>query len=693
MNSGLAVAVVLVRTYAAFKGIISDCDEVYNYWEPLNLLTRYFGKKTWEYQPEYSIRSWTYLLPYALLKYPYAFLEVSLRSGALSHLPTYTFFYLVRLFLGLSFAFAECYLGDALSLISPTLSNWFLLFQIFSPGVFQASISLLPSSFALVLGIYATGAVIKYFRYDAFSHRVEDDFVSGLTDDQKEAQGLVDYDEVTTIEDTNDDIVQKSELSTAQLFLCSLYKQSLQRKDRAYSLAVLFTAIGGLTGWPFALVLIVPFVLYALATVTPKATLPNSLAAINSGASLLTYIFVGISCLFIVGYVGTQFDYIFYRKTTIVPLNIVTYNVLSASEETGPQIFGTESISYYPLNLLLNFHVIFLMSLLDLPISAGLKLTFIQSIVLYRAPLLIWYAIFFLQPHKEERFMYPVYHLICISAAMFATKFTRLLGTPEKRVILYRWLQLLLLIVVATLGVLRTVSLVENYGAPLAAFRSLSLQPGSNVCIGREWYHYPSSFFLESHQRLRYTESGFRGMLPGDFQECPNNTFAELKEATSLDQPGFNNKNQYNPDFVIPLEECDYFVDIDMPVDPEMGEVDVLSQWNILRCENIIDPDRSYGLAKLIYLPTKEFQAVWNSPQAESFRNSTVYQKLAELEKPVSDYLQKAYVKLTPYIEKAPSYMEKTSPYIEKASLYIDKVSAQVPGQVYYHKFCVAEKA
>ncbi|VDK74941.1 unnamed protein product [Gongylonema pulchrum] len=35
---------------------ISDCDEVYNYWEPLHLFLYGTGFQTWEYSPIYAIR-------------------------------------------------------------------------------------------------------------------------------------------------------------------------------------------------------------------------------------------------------------------------------------------------------------------------------------------------------------------------------------------------------------------------------------------------------------------------------------------------------------------------------------------------------------------------------------------------------------------------------------------------------------
>ena len=34
------------------------------------------------------------------------------------------------------------------------------------------------------------------------------------------------------------------------------------------------------------------------------------------------------------------------------------------------------------------------------------------------APMYVWFIIFFIQPHKEERFLFPVYPLICLCGAV-----------------------------------------------------------------------------------------------------------------------------------------------------------------------------------------------------------------------------------------------------------------------------------
>ena len=52
---------------AALFAPVQDCDEVFNYWEPTHYVSHGYGLQTWEYSPEYAIRSWTYIALHALI--------------------------------------------------------------------------------------------------------------------------------------------------------------------------------------------------------------------------------------------------------------------------------------------------------------------------------------------------------------------------------------------------------------------------------------------------------------------------------------------------------------------------------------------------------------------------------------------------------------------------------------------------
>lgn len=53
---------VSARLCSAIWTYISDCDETYNYWEPLHYIIYGHGLQTWEYSAQFALRSYTYLL-------------------------------------------------------------------------------------------------------------------------------------------------------------------------------------------------------------------------------------------------------------------------------------------------------------------------------------------------------------------------------------------------------------------------------------------------------------------------------------------------------------------------------------------------------------------------------------------------------------------------------------------------------
>lgn len=93
-------AILSVRFCAAIWSHISDCDETFNYWEPLHYLVYGHGLQTWEYSPEFALRSYTYLLFHAVPAWFY---------NILFHPNPMLVFYFVRCLLGLCCAVMEAY--------------------------------------------------------------------------------------------------------------------------------------------------------------------------------------------------------------------------------------------------------------------------------------------------------------------------------------------------------------------------------------------------------------------------------------------------------------------------------------------------------------------------------------------------------------------------------------------------------
>lgn len=522
LRHALVALNVAVRLYCAAEMIISDCDETFNYWEPLNVLVRGFGKQTWEYSPEYAIRSWAYLLIYYVAYLPFGWV--------LGGVPSFYAFYWLRVVMAGFTSYTEISLARSLDAFGA--GNWFLLFSSVSAGMLHAGIALLPSSFAMQLVSLATSLAI-------------------------EAIGL---------------------------------RQPIKL---ARNLLVLF-GVSGLVGWPFTLALALPFGLYCF-------TFPyfELLEIIFSSAIVLVTVLVAI--------MGIDTHFYNTKIFSVVPLNIVLYNVFGGEGE-GPDIFGTEPFSYYVLNLLVNFNVV-----------AVLAVFGVFSWVLYDyrsrpkilvgviAPLVLWLGIFATQPHKEERFLYPVYPLICVSAALLHTKVVQLVSLVSSKLrspILTRLYVVGFGVGVTLVSLLRIANLVENYSAPLSVARAFHTQGDlgpQNVCVGREWYHFPTSFFLPDNHRLRFTRSGFDGLLPGDFPEN-----VSWQQAASSIPHDMNNLNQWSEAKVVSFTECDYYIDNTQPINPASGEIDVRgdANWSKVQCASIINPSgQHHGVGRLIYIP------------------------------------------------------------------------------------------
>ncbi len=123
-----------------------------------------------------------------------------------------------------------------------------------------------------------------------------------------------------------------------------------------------------------------------------------------------------------------------YGRSTFPTLNIMLYNIFSSTG--GPELYGTSPSTYYLANLLLNFNFLLPLALLSLP---ALLLTYLFDhrrlgktqqapkegetspytlLVMRLTSFYLWLATLSAQAHKEERFFFPAYPLLCFNAAV-----------------------------------------------------------------------------------------------------------------------------------------------------------------------------------------------------------------------------------------------------------------------------------
>jgi len=546
-NNAFAVF-ALVNTIAALFAPIQDCDEVFNYWEPTHYLNHGYGLQTWEYSPEYAIRSWTYTSLHSLLMW-LAALPVKLLEF---DRPKAGEFYSLRIALGLACALCQSRLYAAIAkTVHPKVAIFFAMALILSPGMHHAAPAYLPSSFAM----YTT-----MLGFSAFM-----DWTKGM----KTAQGIM------------------------------------------------WFGIGATLGWPFAGALVLPFIAEEvfLATVTGD---------ISDGFRRM---FNGTARSLVVLAVQTAIDSFFYKKFVCVPLNIVLYNVFSGGSR-GPDIYGVEPWHFYFRNLTLNFNVWFFLAI------AALPLLFIQHVVLQKvvskqtllrsmvfvSPFYLWLAIFSAQPHKEERFMYPAYPALALNAAISLHIILANFGSTDPQRLVSKIpgsfklaLVSIPLLLSFNVGMLRTVGIFSAYSAPLSIYKPLHnpgvAVPGDVVCLGKEWYRFPSSFALPQGVHAKFIKSEFSGLLPGEFSEAK--VGFGLFPGTWLVPPGMNDENVEDIGKYTDIGHCEFLIDSHLPsAMPTTLEPDYISDsshWEKLKCASFLDASQTSLLGRLVYIPDLPF--------------------------------------------------------------------------------------
>lgn len=252
----------------------------------------------------------------------------------------------------------------------------------------------------------------------------------------------------------------------------------------------------------------------------------------------------------------------FFQKFTIVPWNIVAYNIFGG-EGRGPEIFGTEPWTFYIRNLLLNFNVWFIFSMLAVPLlafqavfrsQATNRQTILRTVTLL-TPFYMWLSIFIVQPHKEERFMYPAYPFLALNAAIGFHLLLSFIGSSNPKELMGRvpaqfklFVVLSMVLLSINAGLLRTVGMITAYNAPLKVFEPLGkreVQASESVCFGKEWYRFPSSYFLPNGMRAKFIKSEFKGLLPGEFPDAAD--YPALFDGASQIPTGMNDRNDEDP--------------------------------------------------------------------------------------------------------------------------------------------------
>jgi len=126
-----------------------------------------------------------------------------------------------------------------------------------------------------------------------------------------------------------------------------------------------------------------------------------------------------------------------------------------------------------------------------------------------------------------------------------------------------------------------------------------SLEKPVNVCVGKEWYRFPSSFFLPStkHWKLQFIQSEFRGQLP--------KPYSEESGATRVIPSHMNDLNLEEPSRYINVSECHFLIDTDTNEanDRELQYSRDPDNWERVQSYPFLDAKNSPTLFRAFYVP------------------------------------------------------------------------------------------
>ena len=240
--------------------------------------------------------------------------------------------------------------------------------------------------------------------------------------------------------------------------------------------------------------------------------------------------------------------------------------------------------------------------------------------------------------------MYPVYPCLAFNAAVSLQVLSDLLlkqATPKGKntsrslisnidhiisLIPFRLRQLSfygLLALSAVLGLWRSVGLATAYNAPFDIYSQLpsDLTQDTNVCVGKEWYRFPSSFYLPSTTslsdgathgtaRLKFITSSFHGLLPGSFVEFDAFNSHRPWTGTRVIPPGMNDRNQEDLGKYTNIDQCDYLIDSSLPSwtpnEEELAYVGLAEKevgWKVVACEDFLDAASTGFLGRVGWAP------------------------------------------------------------------------------------------
>ncbi|KAJ7361402.1 glycosyltransferase family 22 protein [Mycena albidolilacea] len=608
----LAVRILLlIRVTGAMYSNIDDCDEVFNFWEPLHFLDHGSGFQTWEVSPQYAIRSWAYIF---LHIFPAKVSKLLLTGDKRAA------FFAVRISLATVSVFAEAkFYRTVYEKINERVGRYLFFMLLFSTGMWNASAALLPSSFAMYMTTFA-------FSYALAPSSAQNNRRTLAATLLFAAGAIVGWPFALAL---------SIPFVLEELFVFSADRVApeirttwmLNRWKR------LFTA-GLAAALIFIPVVAIDSIAYGKLAIVPWNIIKyNIFGGAERGPDLY----------------GTS-PWNFYLLNLILNFNVLTPFALLSLPSLGVTYF----IDRKRLGLVKP--------------SADQSSPF-TVLALRLAPFYLWTAILTSQAHKEERFMFPAYPLLCFNAAVtlylvrgwLETAFISFTKSPYRasQSTIFRTFTSSVVVASAAISISRILALTFYYHSPMSLIFKFQVDelprllndtgllpvypPGTpeeeipridlspvkdfnlTLCVSKEWYRFPGHYLVPAGVRVDFVKSEFDGLLPGHFGEGEFKkvsweddippAYGWSRPATRLVPAGLNDINQEQPSFYVPIEKCDYLLDLDFPNHPSESNLEPryateAKKWERVYCTPFLDARHSNLLTRTLWLPGEAWQTL-----------------------------------------------------------------------------------
>ncbi|RDW79534.1 mannosyltransferase [Coleophoma cylindrospora] len=534
---------------AAFFAPIEDCDETFNYWEPTHYISHGYGLQTWEYSPEYAIRSWLYIVFHAIVG---NFRRLLPRPNKVAE------FYFIRYGLAALCAICQTQMFRVINYtLNPRIAIFFLLSMVFSPGMFRASVAFLPSSFAMYMVMLGMAAFMNWR--------------GGI----KTAQGMFWF-SVGGILGWPFAIAL-----SAPFLLEEIIFATLSNKDALIDSIMRFVRgiVSGLLVLFFEF-LISGFFYKKMVVVPLNIVLYNIFAGPGRGPE----IFGTEPWHFYIRNLLLNFNIWFILAVAALPL--FALQKMFASKQPGGSVSGLRTVVFMtPFYMWLGIFSFqphkeerFMYPAYPaLALNAAMALHIILAAFGQSDPSTLVGKI----PARLK--------LLLVSIVM--------IGSID-------------IGVARIYGVYKAYSAPLKIYEPLQISGVGALgSRGDSVCFAKEWYRFPSSYHLPNGMQAKFVKSEFNGLLPGEFAQAK--TGFGFWSGAWLVPSGMNDRNEEDMGKYVDLKTCSFLVDTYYP-GSEASELEPhyildTENWEVVKCEPFMDASKTHILARTLWLPNQSF--------------------------------------------------------------------------------------